>query len=103
MAPLPGPVREIGVARNEAEVVAAVAKYLGSILPSEFAAIPGECRIFNVSTPQEVVEAAVTLTSCEPRIGHDEQGSDLLRSMVRVFRAASHRISRMHNPLNTMD
>jgi hypothetical protein len=91
-------VGEIMAARDEASIVHAVRNYLGTILPSELEQLPAGCRVFEISTPAEIAEAAVTLTHCELRAGYRD-GSELLRELSKVFVTASHRLTRLHHPL----
>jgi hypothetical protein len=85
--------RAIQAASTEAQVVAAVREYLGSLSAAELALLPASLTGLGVSHVEEVVQSAVQLVHREMLSALDAPEAALLKDAALVFSTAAQRLA----------
>lgn len=85
--------RAIRAANTEAQVVAAVREYLGSLGPEEIAAVPAQVMAFGLHQVEEVVHTTLDLVHREMLAMREGPQSEVLTDVTLVFSTAAKRLA----------
>jgi hypothetical protein len=85
--------RTIGAATTEAEVVAAVRRYLGTLEYRKLAALPASLISLQVNHAADIAAAAVDLVRHEATVAQDTPEAMLLKELGTVLSTAAMRLA----------
>lgn len=83
------------VAPNEADTLALVRRYLGSLSDSELLRLPEDCRPSLPDSREEVARWAVHLVTAQMKFTGETAAADLLHQMAIVFSEANTRFAQL--------
>jgi len=88
----------LAASRNENDVVRIANDYLATWLPSDFEALPADCRIASLRNGDDISYAAVTFTQQELHVAPGSAAAAILGSLTEVFIAAQVRLRQLRSP-----
>jgi hypothetical protein len=88
----------LAASRSENDVVRIANDYLATWLPSDFEALPADCRIGVLASGDEISHAAVTFTQQELQVAPGSAAAAILASLSEVFIAAQLRLRQLRSP-----